>query len=74
MRRTKINLAIHAEAERLIRDPAMHSKRKKKREDTAIEDILFGRCRATLIRRFPEVSKNVIGEILMDAIHRSYLR
>ena len=74
MKRTKITANVREEAERLIREPRMHSKRKKKTEYAEIGDILFGRCRSALIRKFPEVPAEDIGHILMDTIYRSYLR
>jgi hypothetical protein len=74
MKPTKITASIREEAERLIREPRMRSKRKKKAEFTEVGDILFGRCRAALIRKFPDTAEETIGKILMDTIHQSYLR
>jgi len=74
MKRAKINMAVRDEAARLIRDPRMRSKRKKKNAFAELEDILFGRCRATLLRRFPSVPADTVGRILMQTIYQSYLR
>jgi hypothetical protein len=74
MRRTKINQEIRAEAERLIREPRMKSKKKKKSENAEVDDILYGRCHAALVRRFPDAPMEIVGRILMQTIHESYLR